>query len=282
MTRHDRHPLGDLEARWSVPGGLRRGGAGERAAFLGWLAGAEPKQAMRLAWALGLSRDVAELDGVWDPQGAHAGRLAELLPADMSGVPDAVWAAFRDDRARGRCAFRAMGAADPGALLVHFTWNPDGLFRDGFLGTPDPDLLESTFRFRKEGPGYNFAFLADGFDAANHGLDDFYGDDAVLLRAPALVAYNHASADVEAVFWGPDADPAGFVHLTREEAGEPWRVLDADGGTLFEADTVPECSAWVRANEEALGHRMRGPRGYALRASDEHLAPDEDGPAPGP
>jgi hypothetical protein len=273
------HPLDALIKKWpSLPPSAMIRNPGLRGDFLTWIDDAEPKHFLRLAYALGLAADLHILDKLsW---GDKVAVIEPALAKDLAGIPDSVWVAYRQDRGRfndGAFTPLTRQVQSPGPWLAHLSWNPQAVFAEGFRGTPEIKALSCTFRYRKHEAGYNFAFIADSFDGANHGTDDFYGDDAILFRVPYLPTYNRESADDEVLFWGPDADPMGFVHLTRPDGQlDGWSVVAADGEVFFEGGTIPACARWVAENELVLGHRLFGPRGYELRCSEDHLEPDDE------
>jgi len=264
------HPLDELLGRWSVPSDRLRPDPRLANRFMAWLPGCEPKIAMRLAWSLGIERDMEALERFWCPDGGHAEPILAALGDDISRVPRSVWLAFLHDGLKRRVGTTFAPLSDTVApddrLLVHFTWNPAALFAEGFRGTADHDSLTSTFMVPKHEDGFNFAFEAEGFDAGNHGADDFYGDDAVIFRAPHLTTANMESFDEEVIVWGPDIDVGRMVHLRRDDGA--WNVIDNQGNVAYAGGTVEGCVDWVKANEHGLGSVLFGPRSYEMRSVD--------------
>jgi len=264
------HPLDELLARWSQPANRLRPDPGLATRFRAWVPGCEPKLAMRLAWSLGIERDMEALERFWHPDGGHAEPIIAALGDDLSRVPQSVWLAFLHDGLRRRIGTTFVPltqSVSPGDRpLIHFTWNPAALFAEGFRGTADHDSLSSTFMVPKHAYGFNFAFEADGFDAGNHGADDFYGDDAVIFRVPHLKTANMESYDEEVVVWGPDIDVNRMIHLRRDEGA--WSVIDNRGDVAYAGGTVEGCVDWLRENEPVLGSTLYGPRTYEMRSVD--------------
>jgi len=276
------HPLDDLLARWTVHRDLRVPNPQWADRFRNWLPECGLKDTMRLAWSLGIERDMRRLGSFWRADRSHVGRIADAIGNDVSSIPASVWMSFFID-VTGRLAkdtFAPLdGTVSPAdGPLIHFTWNPAALFSEGFHGTTDRSALSSTFMCPKTERGYNFAFEAAGFDAANFGSDDFYGEDAVIFRAPHLRTVNLDTNDEEVIFWGGDVDPAAMVHLRREDGlHTDWSVIDNTGGIAFTGGTVERCVAWLVENERRMADRLYAPRDYEMRSVD--FAADAMAPA---
>lgn len=264
------HPLEDLLARWSVDVALLRPDPLLASRFRAWVPDCEPKHAMRLAWSLGIERAMEALERFWESDGSHAEPILEALGNDLSRVPSSIWLSFlrngHKHRVGGTFVPLTGSVAPADRPLIHFTWNPAALFEEGFHGTLDHDALSSTFMHPKPAPGYNFAFEAEGFDAGNHGADDFYGDDAVVFRAPHLLTANLESCDEEVVVWGSDIDLGRMVHLRRDDGA--WSVVDHDGGIAFTGGCIERCVAWLTENEHRMAERLYGDRDYEMRSVD--------------
>lgn len=260
------HPLQRLLDAWPVQAALSRDER-HREAFVDYLKKADPKTIMRLAWDSGVERDMGKLLGLWSPDGSHSRRISEAY-GNLGTVPQSVWTEFSVSMSGpcGRPSFAALsGKVSETRPLLHFTHDPAGIFESGFNGTTDISALCSTFQQAKNSKGYNFAFAADGFDAANFADDQFYGGDALLFQASHLHAVNLESMDEEIVFWGEDVSPDAMVHLTARRAG--WCVLDRTGEEAFFSRSISECAAAALSGKLA-GRPLFGKRQYSMHTPD--------------
>jgi hypothetical protein len=108
---------------------------------------------------------------------------------------------------------------------VHFTNDARDIERRGFeYGESDPMQLGLTTwkeKGAKRGPGYVFSFSPRDAVHKNFGGrygHGKYGNEAVLFRADAVVAYHHGDEEEQAISWGPEAEA---IHVLRFENGRP-------------------------------------------------------------
>jgi hypothetical protein len=111
---------------------------------------------------------------------------------------------------------------------VHFTNDAQGIERSGFeYGESDPMQLGLTTwkdKEAKRGPGYVFSF--DPREAVRRNFGGRYGrgkygNEAVLFRADAVVAYHHGDEEEQAISWGPEAEDIHAVYFSADEDGHP-------------------------------------------------------------
>jgi hypothetical protein len=202
--------------------------------FRNWIAKeAEHRQVERLAHSIGPH---LLTDGSIKDLAAFV--AAGLDAQTMLAAPAATWAEYAVVRSGARaCNARNWGLhtvakapLPPETWLVHFTHDPLPLKAEGFLGTPDasPSALYSTFGRDRVERGYNFAFLADGYESWAYSRDDLYGTDALLFQASCVELFHSADGDGEVLFWGEDVDPETMLHFARDAVDDEWRLRGSD------------------------------------------------------
>ena len=134
--------------------------------------------------------------------------------------------------------------------LVHKSDDASNIADHGFKrGFDDVATLGLTTYWKKNEPGYNFAYVADDADPEK------YGDHAVMFQSAAVLCYHDGDEEDQAIFWGPAVDPRSIIHLNHDDG---WTVRAADGRPLFQTDRLRKAVAWVKANADSY----RKPLGY--------------------
>jgi len=142
----------------------------------------------------------------------------------------------------------------PTTWLVHFSDAAGDIATEGFQsGTPDIQNLGLTTMLKKQGPGWNFAFVADSKEAKSAAASGKYGKHAVLFLSAGVQAYHWGDEESQVIFWGPGAKNS--VPIYRREEG--WTVESGDGRELFKGD-FEDVVNWVMANYPQY-RRVLGP-----------------------
>ena len=131
--------------------------------------------------------------------------------------------------------------------LVHFSDNVSDIVRDGLASGHD-DMrtlgLTTYFAKRRGTPGWNFAFRADGHDAAVAARKKKYGNDAVLFQSAGVEAHHYGDEEDQVIFWGPSVE--WFVPLWRED--REFQVKDVNTERVLVAGTFDKVVDWVKDN----------------------------------
>lgn len=104
----------------------------------------------------------------------------------------------------------------PSTWLVHYTDDAIGIATRGFkFGEPDVTKLGLTRyksqRFRKDSPGYNFAYQLPTDERK-------YGDECVVFQSAGVGVYHSGDEEDQVVFWGPGITTAP-VAITEDSDG---------------------------------------------------------------
>lgn len=159
---------------------------------------------------------------------------------------------LRDEPALAPAYLYFSGAkiVPPRMLLVHFSDDAESISREGFIyGHEEMQTLGLTVflsdRERTRGPGWNFAFFAQGSEAATCARTGKYGKSAVLFRAGGVSVYHSSDEENQVIFWGETV--RDFVLIDRDESS--WTIAGRDGDRVFAKGTYREVFDWVDKNE---------------------------------
>ena len=145
----------------------------------------------------------------------------QMMRQEPSGLPS--FAFFSEPKVRRN------------AWIFHFTQgHASRIESQGFTrGVPEPNRLGLTKHLSqsvKGQPGYVFGFLPE--DVSRYAWDRYrprYGDQAVVFRADAVVAYHWGDEERQAICWGPEAKDIHRVHLDGKTPGLSGRLKPVAG-----------------------------------------------------
>lgn len=157
--------------------------------------------------------------------------LGDVLHDDPQGAP--AWMLLQP----------TGGLLPPTTKVIHITDNAEQIAREGFrYGGSDPDkialtirndIFGNTTRTTHDGPGYNFGYLASGYDFRRNKWRDggihrgAYGKSAVLVETGGMEVYHKGDREKQVIFWGPSAKVLKVLDLSLRESFEvSWKPLD--------------------------------------------------------
>ncbi len=140
--------------------------------------------------------------------------------------------------------------------LIHFTNDPDGIAKDGFIyGAEEMDKLGLTVHlsdFDKKYGGYNFAYLLNDFKRYgkagrfSRGGEFKYGKEAVIFRASGLRVYHYGDEEPQVIFYG---NTATNIIPIKEGENAKWAIYNNKTGRIIvENDDLEILTKWVQQN----------------------------------
>ena len=196
--------------------------------FKKWLRGGYDGAQAKDIYALGHAFD-RELDFYHPDKGLNL-FIDDLTAEMLKRVPQGVWTKFiisQKGADQGRLIHTLNNEPLPSETwLIHFTQDsPADIKRTGFRGTNSTDQRElwATLGAEKYANGYNFAFLAQSYEAINYSEDTFYGEGAILFQAAGVHTFHVADGDEEVIFWGPDVTRESMIIMYEMKPGT-WSV----------------------------------------------------------
>ena len=143
--------------------------------------------------------------------------------------------------------------------LIHFTNDAKDISENGFkYGFDDLQGLGLTTWFtearRKRGPGFNFAYPAEGRGARRH--EGSYGSEAVIFWGGGVQGYHMGDAESQIIFWGPSIKTEMIFPLYSQGRDE-WECRDRNGRVIIGGRSLEFLVPWVIANYRMLQQTLK-------------------------
>lgn len=145
----------------------------------------------------------------------------------------------------------SCGLTDEG-WFVHFTSDAWKIVKDGFsFGHDDYRGLGLTTwkseKYRKESPGYNFAFELGSRDSEIASRAGKYGKEAVIFYGKGLKCHHSGDEEYQIIVWGPSIRKDMIFEVSHGDSG--WYVPLANGREVnLDDPTITNAGNWVAQN----------------------------------